>query len=158
MKKRPVQEWIAIAAAISVVTIFFFVPLFISHNTSLTYQQELSASIAADTSSKLGIVDVHVGTGTPASIGDTVAIRYTATLKDGTVFSATGDKLFSFTLGGGKVIEGLDSGIRGMRVSGRRTVTIPPGLGYGSDGFGPIPPNAILIFDIELVSIMPPGM
>lgn len=155
MKNRSTQEWIAIAAALVVVAVVFIVPLFFHPIASLSSKERLSIEEKNNIPQRLGIVDVRIGTGTPAALGDTVAIRYTGMLSDGTVFSATSDKPFVFRIGGGKVIKGLDSGIRGMRTSGKRTLTIPSSLGYGAESFGPIPANATLIFDIELVNITP---
>ena len=85
-----------------------------------------------------------------------VLMQYTGKLTDGTVFDSSipRGEPFSFRLGAGQVIKGWDVGILGMKVGGKRTLTIPPEMGYGADGFpGVIPPNATLIFDVELVGI-----
>jgi FKBP-type peptidyl-prolyl cis-trans isomerase len=98
-----------------------------------------------------------VGTGAEAKKGDTVSVLYTGTLTDGTVFDASSkhnNQPFSFTLGAGQVIEGWDIGVVGMKVGGKRELTIPPELGYGARGAGnTIPPNATLHFSIELLSV-----
>jgi FKBP-type peptidyl-prolyl cis-trans isomerase len=104
----------------------------------------------------LKIVDTTVGTGTAAAAGDVLSVLYTGKLDDGTVFDASslhGNQPFSFTLGVGNVIEGWDLGLVGMKVGGTRELTIPPELGYGSSGQGPIPPNATLHFTVQLLSV-----
>jgi len=102
--------------------------------------------------------DLRVGTGTAASNGRVLTVSYTGWLFDparpeqkGTQFDS--GTSFSFTLGAGRVIRGWDQGVPGMRVGGQRRLTIPPDLAYGSTGSGPIPPNASLVFDIELLSV-----
>ncbi len=104
----------------------------------------------------LQITDVVVGTGPEARSGQTVAVHYTGTLPDGTIFDSSKDRgqPFSFTLGTGQVIKGWDQGIVGMKVGGTRTLIIPPALGYGDRGTGPIPPNATLHFEVELLAIV----
>jgi FK506-binding nuclear protein len=91
-----------------------------------------------------------------AKTGDTVAMKYTGKLKDGTVFDSTdkhGGDPFVFTLGIGQVIKGWDTGIVGMKIGEKKTLTIPPEEGYGSQNIPGIPPNSTLIFDVELVAI-----
>lgn len=100
--------------------------------------------------------DLKVGTGAEATDGKTVEVHYTGTLTDGTKFDSSRDRNepFSFTLGAGDVIKGWDEGVKGMREGGRRKLTVPPSLGYGSQGAGDkIPPDAVLIFDIELLKV-----
>ncbi len=106
--------------------------------------------------SGLKIEDIKVGTGEQAKAGDTLNVKYTGTLTDGTVFDSTdnhGGEPFSFTVGQGQVIQGWDEGLIGMKVGGTRKLTIPADLGYGSQAVGSIPANSTLIFTIELVSI-----
>lgn len=91
-----------------------------------------------------------------AAVGDTISVHYTGTLTDGTKFDSSVDRgqPFSFSLGAGMVIQGWDLGIEGMKVGEKRTLTIPPELGYGARGAGAdIPPNATLIFTTELIAI-----
>jgi len=102
--------------------------------------------------------DLRVGTGTAASNGRALTVAYTGWLFDparpdqkGTQFDS--GAAFSFTLGAGRVIPGWDQGVLGMRVGGLRRLTIPPELAYGSTGSGPIPPNASLVFDVELLNV-----
>jgi hypothetical protein len=104
----------------------------------------------------LGIVDVSVGKGPEAKAGDKVKVHYTGTLTDGSQFdsSRTRNQPFEFTLGKGMVIKGWDQGVAGMKVGGKRKLTIPASLGYGARGMGgKIPPNSTLLFDVELVEI-----
>lgn len=104
---------------------------------------------------KVKIEDTQPGTGAAAKDGDQITVDYTGKLQDGTVFdSSVGKTPFQFTLGAGQVIPGWDQGLLGMKVGGKRTLTIPPSLAYGEQGAGGvIPPNATLIFDVELISI-----
>jgi peptidylprolyl isomerase len=103
---------------------------------------------------KVKIEDTQVGTGAEAKAGTTVSLYYTGKLTDGTVFdSNVGTQPLEFPLGTGQVIPGFEQGVTGMKVGGKRTITIPPSLGYGEQGTGPIPANATLIFEIELTDV-----
>jgi FKBP-type peptidyl-prolyl cis-trans isomerase len=103
----------------------------------------------------LVVEDLVVGTGATAVAGDTVSVNYLGTLTNGQKFDASADHggPYSFRLGVGAVIPGFDQGVTGMKVGGKRRLTIPPNLAYGSTGSGPIPPNATIVFEVELVSI-----
>ena len=107
--------------------------------------------------SGLMIDEVKVGEGALATKGKTVQVHYTGTLTNGTKFDSSLDRgqPIEFMLGAGQVIKGWDQGIEGMKVGGKRKLTIPPELGYGARGTpgGPIPPNATLVFDVELVAV-----
>jgi peptidylprolyl isomerase len=99
--------------------------------------------------------DVVVGSGKMAEPGMQVSVHYTGTLTDGTKFDSSLDRgqPIQFQLGAGRVIQGWEEGIKGMRIGGKRKLVIPPDLGYGANGGGPIPPNATLLFDVELVDV-----
>jgi len=104
----------------------------------------------------LRYTDDQVGTGTEAQAGKTVSVHYTGWLLDGTKFDSSKDRNqpFSFPLGRGQVIKGWDEGVAGMKVGGKRTLVIPPDLGYGARGAGGvIPPNATLKFEVELLDV-----
>jgi peptidylprolyl isomerase len=109
------------------------------------------------TSSGLQYWDLKEGTGTTASTGKTVSVHYTGWLaKDGKKFDSSVDRgqPFMFQLGAGQVIKGWDEGVAGMKIGGKRQLRIPPELGYGARGAGGvIPPNATLIFDVELLGV-----
>lgn len=107
------------------------------------------------TASGLSITELEVGDGDVASSGQTVVVNYRGTLENGKEFdSSYGRGPFSFPLGAGRVIKGWDEGVAGMKVGGKRRLVIPPDLAYGSRGAGGvIPPNATLIFEVELLDI-----
>jgi peptidylprolyl isomerase len=105
---------------------------------------------------RLTLVDTVVGTGREAKDGDRVTVHYVGTLADGTVFESTRAKKKPAQLvvgGEGGMVLGLSAGVSGMRVGGKRTLNVPPSLGYGSRGKGKVPPNAPLVFDVELLSV-----
>ena len=111
------------------------------------------------TESGLQYWDIKVGTGTVAKDGSHVKVHYTGWLTTGKKFDSSVDahQPFEFTIGKGDVIKGWDEGVTGMKVGGKRQLRIPPELGYGNSGTpgGPIPPNATLIFDIQLLAVSP---
>lgn len=113
-----------------------------------------STSNQVTTASGLIYEDLTTGSGAQAKTGDTVSVHYTGWLEDGTEFdSSVGGSPFEFTLGSGGVIAGWDEGIVGMQVGGKRRLIIPPDLAYGESGYGPIPANATLTFEVELLEI-----
>jgi FKBP-type peptidyl-prolyl cis-trans isomerase len=108
------------------------------------------------TPSGLTIEDLIVGTGDEAGAGQKVSVHYTGWTTDGKKFDSSKDRgqAFIFALGRGEVIRGWDEGVAGMKVGGKRKLTIPPDLGYGSRGAGGvIPPNATLLFEVELLAV-----
>ena len=116
--------------------------------------------MAITSSSGLTYEDTAPGDGAQAKAGDDVSVHYTGWLmyggERGRKFDSSRDRgePFAFALGAGQVIKGWDEGVRGMKVGGTRVLTIPPGLGYGARGAGGvIPPNATLIFEVELLAI-----
>jgi len=116
---------------------------------------------AAAAAAPLQKIDTQAGSGKEAVTGATAVVNYTGWLYEpnapqqhGAQFdSSVGRSPFSFQLGAGQVIPGWDEGVKGMKVGGKRTLIVPPGMGYGSNGIGPIPPNATLIFDVELLDV-----
>lgn len=106
------------------------------------------------TESSLRYEEVECGEGDEAGRGDTVSVKYRGTLEDGTEFDSG---TYPFQIGAGMVIPGWEEGIAGMKVGGKRKLTIPPDLAYGPQGRPPvIPPDATLIFDVELLEIQAP--
>ena len=109
------------------------------------------------TASGLIYEDLAVGSGASAAPGHTVSVHYTGWLVDGTKFDSSKDRgdPFEFPLGAGYVIRGWDEGVQGMQAGGVRKLTIPPEIGYGARGAGGvIPPNATLVFEVELLEIL----
>ncbi|WP_421654918.1 FKBP-type peptidyl-prolyl cis-trans isomerase [Leptothermofonsia sp. ETS-13] len=107
------------------------------------------------TPSGLKYVDLVEGTGASPKSGQMVEVHYTGTLENGKKFDSSRDRgqPFQFKIGIGQVIKGWDEGVGTMKVGGRRQLIIPPDLGYGARGIGPIPPNSTLIFDVELLGV-----
>jgi len=111
---------------------------------------------AATSPTGLIIEEVVIGEGALAGAGQRVSVHYTGWLTDGTKFDSSKDRgdPFDFPLGAGRVIKGWDEGVQGMKVGGKRKLTIPSALGYGARGAGGvIPPNATLVFEVELLGV-----
>ncbi len=111
--------------------------------------------MATTTASGLIIEELVTGDGAEAAAGQEVTVHYTGWLTNGTKFDSSKDRddPFVFPLGGGRVIRGWDEGVQGMKIGGKRKLTIPPDLGYGARGAGGvIPPNATLVFEVELLA------
>jgi FKBP-type peptidyl-prolyl cis-trans isomerase len=122
----------------------------------MTYPGESTQAQPVTTSSGLQYIDLVVGDGASPKKGDNVSVHYTGYLLDGTKFDSSVDRgsPFSFPLGMGRVIRGWDEGVATMKIGGKRKLIIPADLGYGSRGAGDvIPPNAQLIFDVQLLGI-----
>ena len=162
MKRLTIHQGIAVFVAVPVV---FFV--FLSFNffgifggsRDLT-QGSASATVFDDgafPTDAVVINDKIIGTGLPAQAGSLLTVHYVGQLTDGSVFDSSAERgPFQFTLGAGRVISGWDQGLLGMREGGRRTLIIPPSLAYGTQGIGPIPGNATLIFEVELLKVQNP--
>ena len=131
--------------------------LFTMASNSKSGSESLGGSIKTETTaSGLRITDIVVGDGEEAIAGKNVSVNYRGTLENGKEFdSSYGRAPFTFPLGAGRVIKGWDEGVSGMKVGGKRQLTIPSSLGYGERGAGggAIPPNATLIFEVELLNV-----
>jgi FKBP-type peptidyl-prolyl cis-trans isomerase len=147
-----VKTGIAVGTALAVVALFFVVS-----NPFLA--TDLTAAPVASNAQLLSQDEV-VGTGAEAKLGDVLTVNYTGRLQDGTVFdTSVGERPIQFVLGAGQVIPGWDQGLLGMKVGSKRLLVVPADLAYGASGYGPIPPNATLIFEIELLATSPaPGV
>ena len=116
---------------------------------------DATQKLIAEAMAKLKITDVVAGTGVEAKNGDVVSINYAGALEDGKEFDSSykRNQPFEFTLGASQVIAGFDLGVLGMKVGGKRTIVIPPELGYGNQSTAAIPPNSTLKFTVELLSV-----
>ncbi len=146
------NQWIAVAVGVFVVAFFLFGGT-IMNLFNNTGNKQTSDAGALQTGVK--IVDVVQGQGTIAAVGDTVTVNYVGTLVGGKVFDSSIDRKqpFTFPLGVKQVIRGWDEGLVGMRVGGKRILTIAPDFGYGGQAVGPIPANSTLIFEVELLDV-----
>lgn len=124
---------------------------------STTFAPELKVDLAGSTKAPAGFYykDLVVGTGTEVVKGRPVSVHYAGWLPNGQLFDQSGanDPVLTFTPGAGGVIGGWEEGLIGMKAGGKRQLILPPELGYGAGGNGPIPPNAVLVFTIEVVSV-----
>lgn len=139
---------------ILIVAVYFFMKKDTNQQTDQVQQTQMQS--AGQENSQLKIEDEVVGAGEEAVTGKKVTVNYVGTLTDGKKFDSSYDRNqpFSFALGSGQVIKGWDEGVVGMKVGGKRKLTIPPELGYGDRGAGvDIPPGATLIFEVELLKV-----
>lgn len=162
---------IAVALAVAVVIGFFWFGTTLPNQSQETLATDTSTGTSTNSTSlpmdlslnpeealptELVATDIVVGTGAEAVPGSTVTVNYVGALPDGTVFDASAKhgQAFSFPLGAGRVIRGWDEGVAGMKVGGKRRLIIPPHLAYGAQGAGDvIPPNATLVFEVELLAV-----
>ncbi len=124
--------------------------------TAKPAETQKPAEQAPPSNEKLETKDLVVGKGTKANTGDSVKVHYVGTLPNGKEFDSSKkhNQPFEFELGAGRVIKGWDQGVAGMKIGGKRKLTVPPSLGYGARGFPPdIPPNSTLIFEVELLEV-----
>ncbi len=156
---------IVVAIAVLVVLGFFGVGWFNFFSAAQPQAQSPAQALLAQVEqsgsvSELKMEDITVGTGEAVVVGDTLTVNYTGVLTNGTVFDSSDSHgtPFTFTIGQGHVIAGWEQGLLGMKEGGRRLLAIPPSLGYGPNGSGPIPGNATLIFDVQLLKRVPAGV
>ena len=150
-----------IAVIICVIALGVFVYFIFGLNQKPSFESQQTSTLTTSPTAPpvdakdLKIEDITVGTGQEVKNGDTVLIHYTGTLEDGTKFDSSYDRgePYETPIGAGVVIKGWDIGVIGMKVGGKRKLTIPASLGYGEQGSGSIPPNATLIFELELMGI-----
>lgn len=157
------KNWTNIAIGVVVLAIVGILAAgFINGNREFTSEvskvseDSKSSSTNMDKTGALKIEDEVVGTGAEATAGANITVNYLGTLENGTKFDSSYDRNqpFSFKLGAGQVIAGWDQGFAGMKVGGKRKLTIPGEMGYGAQGSPPtIPPNATLIFEVELLKV-----
>jgi FKBP-type peptidyl-prolyl cis-trans isomerase FkpA len=127
-----------------------------AYNGGFPFDSRSQTMSTVTTASGLQYEDIKEGSGAEAVAGKSVSVHYTGWLTDGQKFDSSKDRNdpFDFVLGGGMVIKGWDEGVQGMKVGGVRKLTIPPQLGYGARGAGGvIPPNATLVFEVELLDV-----
>lgn len=144
--------------AFSIMAVLMLLPLAQADEPTKQSAPAKPTEATAATFTDLKIEDLMVGTGNEAVAGKTVKVHYTGWLTNGTKFDSShdhGDKAFEFPLGMGRVIKGWDQGVAGMKVGGKRKLTIPPELAYGKRGAGAdIPPDSTLVFEVELLEVI----
>lgn len=148
---------IAIALAVVVALGFLFIGPALFAPLEPAKQPAAVGATGDETNAPYMITDTLIGQGEEAAAGTKITVHYTGRLESGEVFdsSLTRGEPFSFVLGAGMVIQGWEQGFAGMKVGGKRTIVVPPELGYGSRAIGAIPPNSTLIFEVELLSVEP---
>lgn len=179
-RKLTRNEWIAIVVSLIAVGFMLFIsfrtaPLFstIEEDSLRSFAPESDTAEKAlfseiekglespdtlkdfENTEELGIIDAEIGTGKEAKSGDTVVVHYTGFLTDGTKFDSSfnNGQPVEFVLGEGMLIAGWEEGVPGMKEGGLRILVVPPQLGYGESEVGPIPPNSVLVFLVNLVEV-----
>lgn len=150
---------IAVVAGLAVVALFFLYNVSdLTGGVGAESGTDVATTQTASGAEAAGLVlqDEVVGTGASVNPGDTIVVHYTGKLENGTVFdSSVGKDPITVPIGQGYVIPGWDQGLLGMKEGGKRILIIPPALGYGPNAQGPIPANSTLIFEVELVKVVP---
>lgn len=151
------STYVVAVCVVVIIGLYFILdkPLETKSNSTTTQATKVTQTTKNMETTKLIIEDEKVGTGTEAKAGDSVTVHYVGTLTNGMVFDASrnhGEQGFTFILGRGEVIKGWDQGVAGMKVGGKRKLTIPSDLAYGNRAVGDvIPANATLVFEVELI-------
>lgn len=161
MKSLGLKEYVAVAAGLGVIVLVFFfggVSPFSSSSQNTVSTNDMTAPQIPSNETMGGELikeDIVIGTGKEAVSGSSVAVNYVLTLSTGAKIDSSYDRgqPLPFTLGTGAVIPGFDQGVQGMKVGGKRKVTIPSALGYGPNDYGPIPGGSTLFFEVELVEV-----
>ncbi len=153
MKTLEKNEWIAVVVAVIVVGF----SLVLGRNVLSVFDAQPASAVVQQP--QISIKDTAVGTGDVAELGDSVVVNYVGHLADGTVFDSSDShgEPYPFVLGSGKVIEGWNQGIAGMRVGGKRLILVPPELAYGPNDYGSIPGGSTVVFEIELLKVTKAG-
>lgn len=151
---------IALALVVALGFVFYGPAVFTSSspivNPISMADDQTAAAGGAELPTELTVQDQVVGTGAEAATGDTITVNYVGAFSDGTVFDASANHApgtFTFRLGVDSVIQGWQQGLIGMKEGGTRILVIPPDLAYGPGGSGPIPPNATLLFKVDLIKV-----
>lgn len=152
MKNLNKNQWIAVSLSLIFLAYILFAGSFVN------FLGSLNSSRVPGSPAMLAVEEMTVGVGAIAVPGDTLTVHYVGTLSNGVVFDSSLDRKIpiTFVLGAGQVIRGWEEGLIGMRVGGKRLLTIPPEYGYGEGGAGAIPPNSTLIFEVELLDVKKP--
>lgn len=152
MKNLNKNQWIAVSLSLIFLSYILFA------GSIVNFLGSLGSSGAPGSPAMLAVEEMTVGVGTIAVPGDTLTVHYVGMLNNGVVFDSSLDRKtpLTFVLGAGQVIRGWEEGLIGMRVGGKRLLTIPPEYGYGEGGAGAIPPNSTLIFEVELLDVKKP--